>query len=54
MVRRPQEGKYPQPLASAPHASKSVLGSLNVRRALSFDLKSQLSVSLVLDAAPYD
>lgn len=54
VARHPQKRKYPQPLASAPHATKSVHGSLNTRRALFSDLNSQLSVSYSTYATSYD
>jgi hypothetical protein len=54
VARHPQKWKYPRPLASAPHATKSVHGSLNTRKALFSDLNSQLSVSHPIYATSYD
>lgn len=44
MARHHQKWTYPRPLASAPHATKSVHGSVNARKALFSDLNSQSSV----------
>ena len=54
VARHLQKLKYPRPLASAPHATKSVHGSLKTRRALFSDLNSQLGVSHSTYASSYD